>query len=146
MVFVYPRKLKGKNLIGYKIKQVSNIFFCCCLVTKLCLIPFRPHGLQPPRLLCPWDFPGKNTGVGCHFFFLQGSSLSHQGSPVFSFGLTFFSIPEIHLNIENVCQIQVNLRIQLAEILLILQTVAVWFRIYLFAMVFVIPLQRSHRD
>ena len=27
----------------------------------------RPHGLQPTRFLCPWDFPGKNTGVGCHF-------------------------------------------------------------------------------
>jgi len=27
----------------------------------------RPHGLQPTRLLCPWDSPGKNTGVGCHF-------------------------------------------------------------------------------
>ena len=27
----------------------------------------RPHGLQPTRLLCPWDFPGKNTGVGCHW-------------------------------------------------------------------------------
>ena len=26
----------------------------------------RPHGLQPTRLLCPWDFPGKSTGVGCH--------------------------------------------------------------------------------
>ena len=26
----------------------------------------RPHGLQPTRLLHPWDFPGKNTGVGCH--------------------------------------------------------------------------------
>ena len=26
----------------------------------------RPHGLQPTRLLCPWDFPGKRTGVGCH--------------------------------------------------------------------------------
>ena len=25
-----------------------------------------PHGLQPTRLLCPWDFPGKSTGVGCH--------------------------------------------------------------------------------
>ena len=24
------------------------------------------HGLQPTRLLCPWDFPGKGTGVGCH--------------------------------------------------------------------------------
>ena len=28
-----------------------------------------PHGLQPIRLLCPWDFPGKDTGVGCHFLF-----------------------------------------------------------------------------
>ena len=27
----------------------------------------RPHGLQPTRLLCPWDSLGKNTGVGCHF-------------------------------------------------------------------------------
>ena len=31
----------------------------------------QPHGLQPIRLFCPWDFPGKNTGVGCHFL-LQG--------------------------------------------------------------------------
>ena len=28
--------------------------------------PQRPHVLQPPRLLRPWDFPGKSTGVGCH--------------------------------------------------------------------------------
>ena len=27
---------------------------------------WRPHGLQPTRLLHPWDFPGKSTGVGCH--------------------------------------------------------------------------------
>ena len=27
----------------------------------------RPHGLQPTRLPHPWDSPGKNTGVGCHF-------------------------------------------------------------------------------
>ena len=26
----------------------------------------RPHGLQPTRLLHPWNFPGKNIGVGCH--------------------------------------------------------------------------------
>ena len=26
----------------------------------------RPHGLQPTRLLHPWDFPGKSTGLGCH--------------------------------------------------------------------------------
>ena len=28
----------------------------------------RPHRWQPTRLPYPWDSPGKNTGVGCHFF------------------------------------------------------------------------------
>ena len=27
----------------------------------------RPHRWQPTGLLCPWNSPGKNTGVGCHF-------------------------------------------------------------------------------
>ena len=54
--------------------------FCCFLVIKSCLTLLRPHGLQPARLLCPWDFPGKNTGVGFHallqgIFPIQGSSL-----------------------------------------------------------------------
>ena len=35
----------------------------------------RPHGLQPTRLLCPWDFPGKSTGVGCHCLLQEISSL-----------------------------------------------------------------------
>ena len=43
----------------------------CCLVAKLCPTLLQPHGLQPTRLPCPWDFPGRNTGVGCHFL-LQG--------------------------------------------------------------------------
>ena len=29
----------------------------------------QPHELEPARLLRLWDFPGKNTGVGCHFLF-----------------------------------------------------------------------------
>ena len=33
--------------------------------------PQRPHGLQPTRLLHPWDFPGKSTGVGCHCLLLS---------------------------------------------------------------------------
>ena len=37
----------------------------------------QPHGLQPARLLCPWVYPGKNAGVGCHFL-LQGN-LSDPG-------------------------------------------------------------------
>ena len=39
-------------------------------ITQSCLT-LQPHGLQSTRLLCPWDFPGKNTGVGCYFL-LQG--------------------------------------------------------------------------
>ena len=37
-----------------------------------------PFGLYPARHLCPWDSPGKNTGVGCHFL-LQGIFVT-QGS------------------------------------------------------------------
>ena len=37
----------------------------------------QPHGLQPTRLLHPWDFPGKSTEVGCHFL-LQDSVLLAQ--------------------------------------------------------------------
>ena len=42
---------------------------CACAVMSDSL---QLHGLQPARLLHSWDFPGKNTGVGCHFL-LQGS-------------------------------------------------------------------------
>ena len=58
----------------------------------------QPHGLQPDRLPCSWDSPGKNTGVGCHsvlqgIFLTQGLNLgllhcrqmlyhlSHWGNP-----------------------------------------------------------------
>ena len=39
-----------------------------------------PHGLYPARLLCPWNFPGKNIGVGCHFL-LQGIFLTQDLNP-----------------------------------------------------------------
>ena len=41
---------------------------CSCSVMSDSL---QPHGLQPATVLCPWKFPGRNTGVGCHFL-LQG--------------------------------------------------------------------------
>ena len=39
----------------------------CCLVPSVVSDSVRPLRLQPTRLHCPWDSPGKNTGVGCHF-------------------------------------------------------------------------------
>ena len=38
------------------------------------------HELQPDRLLCPWDFSGKNTGVGCHLL-LQGNFPTQELNP-----------------------------------------------------------------
>ena len=49
-----------------------------CVLRRVRL--FDPHGLQPPRLHCPWNFPGKNTGVGCHFL-LQGILLTQGSNP-----------------------------------------------------------------
>ena len=48
------------------------LLFSGGLVTESCpTLAAQPHGLYPTRLLCPWDSPGKNTGMGCHFL-LQG--------------------------------------------------------------------------
>ena len=40
----------------------------------------QPHRLQPTRLFRPWNFPGKNTGLGCHFL-LQGIFLTQELNP-----------------------------------------------------------------
>ena len=47
----------------------------CCSVPKLHLTLCDP--MDPARLLYPWDFPGKNTGVGCSFL-LQGIFLTQE--------------------------------------------------------------------
>ena len=48
----------------------------------------RPHRRQPTRLPCPWDSPGKNTGVGCHFLLqcmkVKNESEVAQSYPTFS--------------------------------------------------------------
>ena len=40
---------------------------CCCYVTSVMFDSVWPHRQQPTRLPRPWDSPGKNTAVGCHF-------------------------------------------------------------------------------
>ena len=42
------------------------MMFLPCSVANSCLT-LRPHGLYPARPICPWGFPGKNTGAGYHF-------------------------------------------------------------------------------
>ena len=45
--------------------------FCCSVAKSVTPKSLWPHGLQPTRLLRPWDFPGKSTGVGCHCLLCQ---------------------------------------------------------------------------
>ena len=45
----------------------TGITDCRCQVASAVSDPVRPHRRQPTRLCLPWDSPGKNTGLGCHF-------------------------------------------------------------------------------
>ena len=56
--------------------RTSRLVVNMYAVTKLCLTLSDPMNCG---LLCPWDFPGKNTGVGCHFL-LQGVFLTQGWS------------------------------------------------------------------
>ena len=63
-----------------EIELTRLILHACKHVCSIVSNSLWPHGLQPARLLCLWDFPGKNTGVGCHallqgIFPTQGSHL-----------------------------------------------------------------------
>ena len=51
-----------------------------CSVAKSCPTRLQLQGLQPTRLLCPWDSPGKNTRVGCPVL-LQGIFLTQRWNP-----------------------------------------------------------------
>ena len=47
--------------------NISSQYCCCCCITLAMSDSVQPHRRQPTRLCRPWDSPGKNTGVGCHF-------------------------------------------------------------------------------
>ena len=60
-------------------EQYGLNYCCCCLVTSVVSYSVRAYGLEPARLLCLWDSPGKNTGLGSHallhgIFMTQGSN------------------------------------------------------------------------
>ena len=59
--------------------ELSSSFIAACMHARSCPA-LRPPGLQPTRLLCPWGFSGKNTGMGCHAL-LQGIFQSQGSNP-----------------------------------------------------------------
>ena len=82
------------------LRQLIMLFSCAVMSDSL-----RPCGLQPVRLLCPWDSPGKNPRVSCHFllqriFLTTGLNLhllhwqadslplNHQGNPIILYSIS----------------------------------------------------------
>ena len=67
----------GNNLIYVKVRGEISLVLCSFL-SRVQLL--WPHGLWPTRLLCPWDPPGKNAGVGSYSL-LQGIILTQRLNP-----------------------------------------------------------------
>ena len=52
----------------YTTSATCEALICACVLRcSVVSDSLRPHELWSARLLCPWDFSGKNYGVGCHF-------------------------------------------------------------------------------
>ena len=62
------RRGRGRSKLSYNARG-SHLDHCCSVTKSHPTL--QPHELQHARLPCPWDSPGSNTGMGCHFL-LQG--------------------------------------------------------------------------
>ena len=88
-------------------KYQFTVYKTACAVSAPSVLSdyLQPHGMGPDRLLCPWNFPGKNTKVGCHFL-LQGIFLT-QGWNLYLLCLLHWqeeSLPLHHLGSPAVCK------------------------------------------
>ena len=64
----------------------------------------QPHGLQPTRLLRPWDFLGKSTGVGCHCLLCEIILLYINTKLAHYFPLVFNSCYTFHSSLAAACK------------------------------------------
>ena len=92
-----------ESSLHYIFEMVTRVSFtlscvCTCSVVSNSL---RLRELQPTKLFQPWKFPGKNTGVGCHFLF-QGTFLT-QGSNLYLFRLLHWQVDSLLLAYSTKC-------------------------------------------
>ena len=71
-------KIRGPHLahldFRWFVEWLAELRKPVCLLECVCSFvsdSSQPHRLEPFRLLCPWNFPGRNIGVGCHFLFQE---------------------------------------------------------------------------
>ena len=117
ITWVLKKALHSRSDNSIVWSEPKILSFCFTLLIIILVAKLRSHGLQPTRLHCPWGFPGKNTGVNCHFllqriFLTQGSCpcllhwqagslpLSHQENLLLSLALVFYL--QVSLKLQNV--------------------------------------------
>ena len=72
-------RVKWRNLKCYVYLKKHALLLWDCVCILSCLTLCSPIDCSLPRLLCPWSFPGKNTGAGRHFL-LQGVFLTQRSN------------------------------------------------------------------
>ena len=82
-------QIQFTNHIIYLLQVYNSV--CVCAQSSAISYSLRPHQLQPIRLLCPSDDPGKNTGAGCRF--LLPGIIPTQG-------LNLRLLPLLHLQVD----------------------------------------------
>ena len=96
-VLNYDWKSEWDIFLNFLVQSWVGCFICVCCACAQSLIPVwlfvTPWTVA--MLLFPWDFPGKNTGMGCHFL-LQGILLT-QGSNLHLLHWQVDSLPQSHL-------------------------------------------------
>ena len=96
-IFFHLTSLNANN------QQLIRLLLCVCVLSRSVVSDsLWPQGLQPARLLCSWNFPGKNTGVACHFL-LQGI-FPTQGSNTLLLHLLYWQVdflPLRHLGSQH---------------------------------------------
>ena len=75
---------------------------CVCVSCFVMSDSLQPHKLWPARLLSLWNFPGKNTGMGCHFllqgiFLTQGSNPGRLRCRQILYHLSYREVPPYHI-------------------------------------------------
>ena len=92
------------NILAFWDQSVTTIQLCsgnktACMCAQSCPTLCNPVDCSPPRLLCSWDYPGKNTRLSCHFL-LQGI-FPTQGLNLCLLRRQVDSLPLSHLGSPN---------------------------------------------
>ena len=80
--FINPEVTGGLYRSSFDYMVCLHVCVCVCVCARVCVAshvrPFATLWKIAHKPLCPWDFPGKNTGVGCHFLLQELSSIQRR--------------------------------------------------------------------